>query len=121
MKLLLQEIDSSGVARISAQGDITIRDFADPAKNPLEIVLGSNWAKQRVVLGLEGIDFIDSSAIGWMIDTHRKFALQSGRVVWYAPTPRVKDMIDLLKMRQLLDIRETEAEARALVNGQEKK
>src|SRR5271170_4208190 len=117
MKLLLHEIDPTGVARITAQGDITIRDFADPAKNPLEIVLGSNWASQRVVLGLEQIEFIDSSAIGWMIDTHRKFRGQSGRVVWYAPAARVKDMIDLLKMRQLLDIRETEAEARTLVNG----
>jgi anti-anti-sigma factor len=118
MKLSLLEIDKTGVARVGGQGEITIRDFADPGKNPLELVLGSTWATQRVLLNLEQVEFIDSSAIGWMIDTHRRFKDQGGRIIWYAPSPRVKDMIDLLKMRQLLDFKETEADARAAMAGE---
>jgi anti-anti-sigma factor len=117
MKLSLREIDKSGVVRVNAEGDITTRDFADPGKNPLELVLGSNWASHRVLIGLEKITFIDSSAIGWMIDCNRKFRDKSGRMILYAPTPRVKDMIDLLKMREVLEIHNTEAEAVAAING----
>jgi anti-anti-sigma factor len=117
MKLTLQEIDPAGIARVFGEGEITIHDFADPGKNPLEKVLGANWATCRVLLGMEKIEFIDSSAIGWMIDSNRRFRDKGGRLVWYAPTPRVKDMIDLLKMRQFLDIYETEADARKVLDG----
>jgi anti-anti-sigma factor len=113
MKLNLQEIDATGVAHVAADGDITIRDFANPAMNPLESVLGSSWATHRVMLSLEHVTFIDSSAIGWLFDCHRKFKEKGGRVIWYNPSPRVKDMLDLLKMGQLLQICATEADAAA--------
>lgn len=115
MKLTLREIDKSGIVKIWGEGEITIRDFADAGKNPLENVLGATWASHRVVLNLERITFIDSSAIGWMIDCHRRFKEKGGKFVLYTPSPRVKDMVDLLKMRQILDIRETEADAMAAV------
>src|ERR1700722_7726322 len=117
MKLSLREIDKSGVVRINAEGDITTRDFADPGKNPMELVLGANWPTHRVLMGLEKISFIDSSAIGGMIDCNRKFKEKGGRMLLYAPTPRVKDMIDLLKMREVLEIHNTEAEALAALQG----
>jgi anti-anti-sigma factor len=117
MKLRLREIDKSGVVRVNAEGDITIRDFSDPGKNPLELVLGEGWAGHRVLIGLDKISFIDSSAIGWMIDCNRKFKENKGRMILYAPTPRVRDMIDLLKMREVLEIHETEAEAAAAINA----
>jgi anti-anti-sigma factor len=119
MKLALQEIDKSGVVRIAAEGEITIRDFADAGKNPLEAVLGVHWASHRVLLNMEQISFIDSSAIGWMIDCHRRFRQAGGRLVFCGPTPGVREMIDLLKMRQVLDIYETQTQAEAaLMNGQ---
>jgi anti-anti-sigma factor len=116
MKITLLDLEKDGVARVAADGEITISDFADPGKNPLELVLGANWASQRVLFSLERVNFIDSSAIAWMMDTHRTFKNKSGRIVWYAPTARVRDMIDLLKMRRLLAIAEAEAEARAILN-----
>jgi len=121
MKLVLQEFDPAGAARVQAEGEITIADFADPGKNPLELVLGPNWGTYRVLFSMEKVDFIDSSAIGWMIDSNRRFKDRGGRLVWYAPTPRVKDMIDLLRMRKVLDIHETEAEARVALNGSDGK
>jgi len=117
MKLVLQEIHPTGHVRIGAEGEITIRDFADPGKNPFEVVLGANWSSQRVLLNMEQVAFIDSSAIGWMIDSHRRFKDKGGRLVLYAPTPRVKDMIDLLKMRQVLDVRDTESDACAALSA----
>jgi anti-anti-sigma factor len=113
MKLNLENIDPAGVAHVAIAGDITIRDFANPGKNPLETVLGSDWASHRVMLSLEHVTFIDSSAIGWLFDCHRKFKEKGGKIIWFNPSPRVKDMLELLKMAQSLNIRATEAEAEA--------
>jgi len=118
MKLTLQQIDKSGVINLTAEGDITIRDFAGGVKNPLEGALGANWASNRVCMGLEKIAFIDSSAIGWLIDCQRKFAEKGGKLVLHSATPRVRDILDLLQMRQVLNLADNEAAARAIFNGE---
>jgi len=117
MKLMLQQIDKSGVIKLSAAGEITVRDFAAGPKNPMETVLGNNWAANNVMLDLEKINYIDSSAIGWLIDCQRKFKERGGKLVIYSPAPRVRDVIDLLKMRQVLHLEENEAAARAAFNN----
>ena len=117
MKLSLRDIDKSGVVRIGAEGDITVRDFADPGKNPLEIVLGEKWPGHRVIIGLAKINFIDSSAIGWLIDCNRKFKESGGRMILHSPTPRVNDVIDLLRMREVLEICPTEEAAMAKMSS----
>ena len=118
MKLTLQQIDKSGVIKVAAEGEITVRDFADAGKNPLEAILGTNWATNNVMLSMDKIAFIDSSAIGWLIDCQRKFKEKGGKLVLHSPTPRVRDVIELLKMRQVLNIQDTETDARASLNGE---
>jgi len=118
MKLTLQEIDKTGIVKLVAEGDITIRDFAGGVKNPLESTLGVNWASNRVLLGLDKIAFIDSSAIGWLIDCQRKFSEKGGKMVLHSVTPRVRDILDLLQMRQVLNLADNEAAARDIFNGE---
>jgi len=118
MKLTLQQIDKSGIIKLVAEGDITVRDFTSSAKNPLETAMGPNWASNNVMLGLEKIAFIDSSAIGWLIDCQRKFNEKGGKLVLHSVTPRVRDVIDLLKMRQVLNLADNETAARSVFNGE---
>lgn len=117
MKLTVQETDSASITHVLAEGDITIADFADPGKNPLELILGPDWAAKRLLVSMERIGFIDSSAFGWMFDCHRRCLQKGGNIAWFGPTPRVKEMIDLLKMRHLMAIYDTEAEARAALTA----
>ena len=111
MKLSLIKTDPDGVAHITAEGQITISDFAHPGNNPLETILGPDWPTHRVLLGLTKLTFIDSSAIGWLIDCQRKFKEKGGRMCLHSPNGRVLDMIEMLKMRQILDIFDAESDA----------
>ena len=67
MKLTLQQIDKSGIINLTAEGDITIRDFSSGGKNPLETVVGVNWASNNVMIQMDKISFIDSSGLRTII------------------------------------------------------
>jgi anti-anti-sigma factor len=112
MKLSLVSIEKAGFIRLVAEGEITSRDFLDANKNPLETVLGANWASNNVILSLEKTSFIDSSAIGWLIDCQRKTKAAGGKFVLHSAPPRVRDVFDLLKMRAVLNLKDNEQAAR---------
>jgi anti-anti-sigma factor len=117
MKLTLMSIEKSGVIHIAAEGDITSKDFGDNAKNPMETVLGHNWATSSVIFDLSKTSFIDSSAVGWLIDCQRRFKERNGRMALHSPTPRVRDVIDLLKMRTVLNVQDSAAAAATQLNA----
>jgi anti-anti-sigma factor len=123
MKLSLVSIEKAGYVRLAAEGDITSRDFLGVGgKNPLETVLGENWASNNVMISLERTSFIDSSAIGWLIDAHRKSKAAGGKLVLHSAPARVRDVFDLLKMRNVLNLKDDEKSAREFItaNGEAK-
>ncbi len=123
MKLSLVSIEKAGYVRLAAEGEITSRDFLENGgKNPLEAVLGAAWASNNVLLSLERTAFIDSSAIGWLIDSQRKSKAAGGKLVLHSAPPRVRDVFDLLKMRTVLNLKDDEKLAAAFItsNGETK-
>ena len=112
MKLSLVSIEKAGYVRLAAEGEITSRDFLESGgKNPLETVLGAAWASHNILLSMERTLFIDSSAIGWLIDSKRKSKAGGGKLVLHSVQPRVRDVLDLLKMRNVLDLQDDEKKA----------
>jgi anti-anti-sigma factor len=123
MKLSLVSIEKAGYVRLAAEGDITSRDFLDSGgKNPLETILGANWASNNLMVSLEHTAFIDSSAIGWLIDAQRKSKAAGGKLVLHSAPPRVRDVFELLKMRVVLNLKDDETSAREFItaNGEAK-
>jgi anti-anti-sigma factor len=106
MKLSLVSIEKAGYVRIAAEGEITTTDFLDAGgKNPFEAVLGTAWSSHNLLLSLEKVTFIDSQAIGWLIDSQRKTQAAGGRLVVYAAPPRVRDLFALLKLGKVLNLK----------------
>jgi anti-anti-sigma factor len=79
--------------------------------NPFEATLGSSWATNGVLLSLAKTPFIDSSAIGWLLDTHRKMQQAGGMLVLHSAQPRVSEVLDLLKLRSVLNLKDNEKTA----------
>jgi anti-sigma B factor antagonist len=119
MKLKLVSIEKDGVVRVAADGNITTADFhGGNAHNPLETVLGATWFTNRVLLDLGQTDYIDSSAIGWLIGSHKAFKQGGGGLVVHSVQPSVKQILDLLKIERVVRICADEAQARsALATG----
>src|SRR6266850_5922553 len=117
MKLTLVSIEKDGTIRVATEGNITTGDFEAGAKNPLEALLGATWFTTRVLLNMDKTDYIDSSAIGWLIGCHKAFKEGGGVIVVHSVQPNVKQILDVLKIGRVLPIVSDETEARALAIG----
>ena len=117
MKLTLTSIEKDGIVRVAADGNITTADFDSSGKNPLESLLGVTWFTNRVLLNLDRTDYIDSSAIGWLIGTHKAFKEGGGTLVVHSLQPAVKQILTVLKIGRVVPLVADETEARALAIG----
>ena len=118
MKLSLVSIEKAGYVKLSTEGDITSGDFLESReKNPLEAVLGTSWASNNILLNLSKSAFIDSSAIGWLLETNRKMQQSGGKLVPHSAQPRVGELFDLLKLRRVLNLIDDEKAAQEFITG----
>ncbi|MCC7348945.1 MAG: STAS domain-containing protein [Phycisphaerales bacterium] len=117
MKLSLLSIDPGGFIRMTNEGNIISTDFTAEGKNPFEAVIGANWSTHRVLLDLGNTLFIDSAAIGWLIDSHKSFKTAGGRLVVHSLRPKVRQVLDLLKIGRVVALADDESAAKALLQG----
>jgi anti-anti-sigma factor len=109
MKLSLVSIERAGYVKLATNGDITSNDLLESnGNNPFELVLGASWATNNILLDLAKTAFMDSSAIGWLIDSQRRVQAYGGKIAIHSPQPRVAELIDLLKLRVVLNLKNEE-------------
>ena len=113
--LNLVSIDRDGCVRVASNGPIASNGAHFLSKNPLETLLGVTWFSNRVVVDFSKTDFIDSAAIGWLIGTAREFRVRGGRFAIHSATPRVLQMLNILKIGQLVPLLADEQAARRFV------
>jgi anti-anti-sigma factor len=117
MKLTLLSIEKDGIIRVASEGPILAGDFDPAGKNPLESLLGATWSSMRVLLSFEKTDYVDSSAVGWLIGSQKAFKESGGALIVHSIQPSVKQVFDLLKIGRVLPLVSDEAEARELAIG----
>src|SRR5208282_3237631 len=118
MKLSLVSIEKAGYVKLATEGDITSVDFLDSnIKNPFESVLGASWASNNILLSLAKTAFIDSSAIGWILESHRKMQASGGKLVPHSAQPKVVELFDLLKLRMVLNLKDDEQSAHQFITS----
>ena len=116
MQFKLDEIDGEGRVHVSAEGEMTSADVENV--NPLENVVGQRWASNRVLMDLSRVSYIDSMAIGWLINCHKKFKEADGFMVLHSIPPHVKQIFDLLKISMLFPLAENRDAACHAANGE---
>jgi anti-anti-sigma factor len=115
MKLNLVSIDKDGLIRISAEGEMTSQKFRPDQPNPLCEVMGASWASSRVLMNFENVPYIDSYAIGWLLNCNREFASNGGKLVIHSIRPNVSQILDLLKIAKVISFAESEQAARSVI------
>ena len=110
--------DPAGVVFASAVGSITSRDFPTPEHIYFDTILGKTWASHKVVLDLDAVPFLDSSAIGWLIHTQRLFRESGGLLALHNVQPHVRHILSLLKIDRVVPIGKDAPSASALLNEQ---
>lgn len=117
MKLQLVSIERDGLVKISTQGNITSTDIDAAGPNPLEKILGKNWPQMRVLLDMNETQYIDSSAIGWLIGSGKHLREGGGAFVVYGVQPAVRQVLDLLKVGRVVPLVEDEQTAKQVAAG----
>jgi anti-anti-sigma factor len=117
MKLNLLSIEKDGVIRVGSEGQITAVDLPSDGRNPMESVMGANWAGNRVLLDLSKTNYIDSSAVGWLINCSKQFKAGGGTLVIHSMPGAVRQILDLLKIGKLIPLAANEPAARELLGG----
>jgi anti-anti-sigma factor len=115
--LSVVSIEKDGYIRLASTGSITAAGAHFLGNNPLESVLGATWSANRVLLDLSQTDFIDSAAIGWLIQSAKEFSRNGGKLAVHSLTPRVRQMLNLLKIGQLVALLSDEEAALQFING----
>lgn len=106
MTLTFISSQPGGPTQVKAAGGITSADFSAGGKEPLE-----------VLLDLGGVSYIDSSAIGWLINVQRALRDSGGRLVVHSAQRNVRKILDVLKVGRVVPLADSESDARALVSA----
>jgi anti-anti-sigma factor len=112
MKLSVVSIDKQ-LVRIDVEGEITTRDFRADGRDPFETLLGAGWASHKVILNFSHVTSADSSAIGWLMTCRREFERRGGAVVLHSIHPRVRQVLDMLRVGKAVPLVRDEAAALA--------
>lgn len=103
--ITLTSQETSGVALLAAEGEATARDF--PVGNSIHFdnLLGPKWDSTLVVLDMDRVNYIDSSAIGWLLSIHKSFRAGGGKIALYNVQPQVRQILELLKIDRVIAIK----------------
>ena len=115
--LTLVSVEKDGCVRVASRGNLTAGDINLGPRNPLEAILGQGWPGNRVILDLAKTDFMDSTAIAWLISTTKQIRAGGGALAIHSIVPRARQMLDLLKIGKIVPIVSDESSARKLLNG----
>lgn len=103
MRLTLELPDPSGAVRVRCVGQISQSRFGG-ATDPLADLLGPDGFKRKVLLDLDRVDYIDSSGIGWLVGSHRRFNEGGGQLVLCNVPPVVDQVLKFCGLENLFHV-----------------
>ncbi len=109
MELSIQS-DDGGVVRMQIKGPV-VQNKLQPAAEPIGDMLGAGGYARKVVLDLQGAEFIDSSGVNWLLRCHKRFRENGSRLVLYGIPPLVMNILKVLRMHLVFDLARSEEEA----------
>jgi anti-anti-sigma factor len=103
-----------GPVRVRCDGPVTLVELQHGHDLLVEL-LGLDVYRGRVLFDLSQISYIDSSGIGWLVVSYKRFCQAKGRIVFHSPSPFVRETLDLLRLDLVLPLAENEEAALAMM------
>jgi anti-anti-sigma factor len=104
------------VIRLACEGQVTQMGL-EPGLDMLAALLPGGDYSAKVLIDLEKTTYIDSSGVGWLIISHKRFVQGKGKMVLYNVPPLVMQILQMLKMPLIMNIAPNEAAARQIAAG----
>jgi anti-anti-sigma factor len=101
------------VLRLQATGKIMHAQNVDEP-DQLRTLTGADGYARKVLLNLEQVSFIDSAGIGWLLSVHKRFQKGGGKLILHTLPETIQLTLKVLRLDTVLNIADSEADARAL-------
>jgi anti-sigma B factor antagonist len=100
--LLTTEITPDGAwtrVRVTGQLDIATAPMLDQRLVEVQVD-----AAQRILIDLDGVEFVDALGLGVLLAAYRRAQLTGGQVVVVCGTPRLRTVLDQAGLTRILTI-----------------
>lgn len=108
-ELELKERQAGDVTILDLSGEVRIGDGAVALRDSIRKL--ADGGKQKLLLNLAGVKYIDSSGIGELIANYTTVTRQGGQLKLLNLTDRIQNLLVITKLLTVFDAYEDEAEA----------
>jgi anti-sigma B factor antagonist len=109
MQLEIRERNIGDVTILDLVGRVTIGEGSVQLRDAVSNLLGAG--RNRIILNLEGVSYVDSSGIGELISRHTTTKNQGGQLKLLRLTKKIKDLLMITKLLTVFEIYEDEESA----------
>jgi anti-sigma B factor antagonist len=109
MQLEIRERGSGDVVILDLLGKITIGEGSVQLRDAVSNLLESG--RQRIILNLHGVSYVDSSGIGELVSRYTTTKNQGGQLKLLQLPKKIKDLLMITKLLTVFEIYEDEETA----------
>ena len=108
-ELNISERQAGDVSILDLDGKITIGEGSVALRNAIRRLLGEG--KNKILLNLGGVGYIDSSGIGELVSSFTAVNKEGGQLKLLNLTQKIQDLLAITKLLTVFDVFENEGEA----------
>ena len=109
-ELNMKERQAGDVTVLDMEGKITIGEGSVALRSAIRRLLEEG--KQKVLLNLAGVGYIDSSGIGELVSSYTAIAVKGGgQLKLLNLTQKLQDLLTITKLLTVFDVYDSEADA----------
>jgi anti-sigma B factor antagonist len=109
MQLEIKERGAGDVVILDLLGKITIGEGSVQLRDAVSNLLESG--RQRIILNLQGVNYVDSSGIGELVSRYTTTKNQGGQLKLLQLPKKIKDLLMITKLLTVFEIYEDEETA----------
>jgi len=106
VNISIENKDEISIVKVS--GEITFSTSGDLRKKLLELV---DKGSKKIILNIGGVDYIDSSGMATMVEILQKIKSKDGYLALCKVKDKIKDILEMVKLKDLFEMFDTEEEA----------
>ena len=107
--ITISERQAGDVTILDLDGKVTIGEGSVALRTAIRRLLGEG--KNKILLNLAGVGYIDSSGIGELVSSYTAINKEGGQLKLLNLTQKLQDLLTITKLLTVFDVYESEAEA----------
>jgi anti-sigma B factor antagonist len=107
----ISERQAGDVTILDLEGKVTIGEGSVSLRNAIRRLLGEG--KNKILLNLGGVGYIDSSGIGELVSSFTAVNKEGGTLKLLNLTQKIQDLLAITKLLTVFDVYDSEADALA--------